>query len=421
MKVLIAGFDLFGVVGGGQTYYQSIIRRNPQIEFHYFRLREPTGQPLPANARAIDYRDWIDGTHWEGRFDLQAPEWAFGLFQPAYNMARSVAGMRYDIVDVPDYYQFGFFLRAAFRHFDVEVDRIALSMHGTISTSLELNWWSDGSPMPWLRHIERMQFEAVDLRYFISEFYRDEWSGYSGKPSYFLDPLYFFDLPKPREFRPTTERPVLRFIGRIEKRKGPHLAINLAWWLPRTSYDRLELIGPECFNDRGESAERIVDEMIRNRNLAARVIPSKSQEELANDFASRSVTLVPSVYDSLNLVALESLFAGCPTVIGSGAGVCRYLQERFPSIPFVRLDIERFYESVAEVELLLNDYDTRRAHLQSALGQIDRSPSGPMLADIYRMPATRDSAVNDTAGRWFASLNRMLRDSSKPLVQTAAA
>src|SRR5688572_22245902 len=113
MKVLIAGFDLFSVVGGGQTYYQNIIRRNPGIEFHYFRVHEPKEQALPANARAIDFRDWIDGTHWEGRFDLEVPEWAFGLYLPPYNMARSVAGSSYDIVEVPDYYQFGFFLRPA--------------------------------------------------------------------------------------------------------------------------------------------------------------------------------------------------------------------------------------------------------------------------------------------------------------------
>lgn len=420
MKVLIAGFDLFGAVGGGQTYYQNTIRRNPSIEFHYFRFHEAKDQSRPSNARAIDYRDWHDGTHWEGRFDLQVPEWAFGIYLPAQNMARSVAGESFDIVEIPDYYQFGFFLRPALEYFGVNFGRIVLSMHGTISTSVLLNWWANGESIPWLQNLERMQYEAVDQRYFISEFYRDEWRTYSSQASHYLDPLRFFDVPEPSSYRPQTTRPVLRFIGRVEKRKGPDLAVNLAWWLPRTTYDRLELIGPECRNDRNESAAPILEEMIRARGISARLLPSQSQEELARGFADRSVTLVPSIYDSLNLVALESLFAGCPTVIGSGAGVCRYLRDRFPDVPYIRFDIEQFHTSTTKVESLLNDYEKHRGALASALARIDVTPAGPTLADIYRSPPSRDDAIAKVADRWHADLTRMLRDPAKPNVRVAA-
>ncbi len=420
MKVLIADFDLFSTVGGGQTYYQNIIRRNPEIEFHYFRIDESRDQQLPANARPRDYRDWIDGTHWEGRFDLEVPAWVFGQFLPPYNMARCVAGERFDIVEVPDYYQFGFFLRPALQQLDVQVGQVVLSMHGAISTSVALNWWSDGSPIPWMRDIERMQYESVEQRYFISEFYRDEWRSYSSQPTHYLDPLWFFDLPQPRPYKPSPERPVLRFIGRVEKRKGPHLALNLAWWLPRRLYDRLELIGPECRNHTGESANAIIEEMIRARGLNARLLASQSQDELARSFASRSVTLAPSTYDSLNLVALESLLSGCPTVVGSGAGVCRYLQERFPELPFVRFDANEFYSSVARVQSLLMEYDRRRADLTAALSRVDSRPAGPTLTDIYRAAPSRNESACTVAARWHASLTRILRESSKPTPRAAA-
>jgi hypothetical protein len=62
---------------------------------------------------------------------------------------------------------------------------------------------------------------------------------------------------------------VQRFIGRIEKRKGPDLAVNLAWWLPSSSFERLELVGPDSQNHKGESAAAILEQMIRVRGLPA--------------------------------------------------------------------------------------------------------------------------------------------------------
>ena len=35
MKVLIADFDLFKKTGGGQTFYRSLIKKNPEIDFYY--------------------------------------------------------------------------------------------------------------------------------------------------------------------------------------------------------------------------------------------------------------------------------------------------------------------------------------------------------------------------------------------------
>ena len=50
-----------------------------------------------------------------------------------------------------------------------------------------------------------------------------------------------------------------------------------------------------------------------------------TQAQLGRLFSSRTMTLLPSRFDSLNLVALESVLSGCPTAIGSGAGACRFL------------------------------------------------------------------------------------------------
>ena len=53
MKVLLASFDLFKGVGGGQTLYRNVILRNPQIQFTYLRNSEPPGTSRPRHAQTV--------------------------------------------------------------------------------------------------------------------------------------------------------------------------------------------------------------------------------------------------------------------------------------------------------------------------------------------------------------------------------
>ena len=421
MKVLIGGFDLFGAVGGGQTYYRNVILRNPQIEFHYLRQNEPEYLPRPSNARAIDYRNWYEPSCFANPFDHGVPPWALSPYLDAHNLARCVAGNCYDVVDIPDYYNFGLFLRPALRHHDVAADRIAISMHGLISTSLSLNWGSDGSIDLPIRQIETMQYSAADLRYFISAFYRDEWRDYSPLESHLFDPMWFFDVPKPLPYRPTTDKPILRFIGRVEKRKGPHLFVETAWWLRHGSYDSAEIIGPDCPGVQGQSAAGELEAMCRRRGLAIRILKSQSMDELARGFANRSIVFAPSIYDTLNLVALEALFSGCPTVVGQNAGVCRFLRERFPSIPFVPFDTDNFLVNIPRVTELLDQYDARRTALTEAIRQADTRPVGPRLTDIYNSRPIHDIAVSELTERWHRSLAHLLPEVAIPRKLAVAA
>ena len=57
MKVLIADFDLFSKVGGGQTFYKSIIKKNPKIEFYYLIEKEPLNTSRPLNANVLEYQE----------------------------------------------------------------------------------------------------------------------------------------------------------------------------------------------------------------------------------------------------------------------------------------------------------------------------------------------------------------------------
>ncbi len=412
MKVLLADFDLFRSVGGGQTFYRGIILRHPHIDFYYFRKSEPEDAVRPDNAHPIEFEEPYNEPDIDGA-DLPPPRWTFAAFRMASNLAHSVAGRSFDVVDFPDYQQLGVFLGPALARHGVEFGRLALSMHGCISTTIALNWNTEGTTT--IRQLEALQYAAVDTRYFISQLYGDEWRALSPLPSHYVDPMWFFSFPERRAYAANAEAPDLNFIGRAEKRKGPHLFLQLAWWLPRASFRHATIIGPEDVHFTGNTSTKQLKAMADLRSFDLRFHRCMTPTEMGVLFASKSVTVVPSQYDTLNLTALESLFCGCPTMIGSGAGACRYLRERFPELPFEEFDVRDLYANVPRLERILSDYDAYRGRLDSALDRIDLRPQGPGLEEAYATPPATDVAARVQLDQWYEQLHRQ----GAPYVRTA--
>jgi predicted methyltransferase len=69
----------------------------------------------------------------------------------------------------------------------------------------------------------------------------------------------------------------------------------------------------------------------------------------------------------MNLVALESILSGCPIVISDKAGVCQYLDENFPGIPYIKINTNSLYSTIYKIQELLNNYDYHRNLLISYL------------------------------------------------------
>jgi glycosyltransferase involved in cell wall biosynthesis len=419
MRVLIADFDLFRTVGGGQTFYRAIIEKNPKIDFFYLTVKEAADAPRPPNARAIAYQQEYLDRHWTHYCDILPPRWSLSAFLLACNIAWSVRGEQFDVIDLPDYQQFGYFLASALTHHEVGVGRIALSMHGVISTSVGMNWESDGKLLRALVLQEDMQYQCADLRYGLSTTYLDEWHARFSLPTHYLSPLRFTDLPVPTH-SPRGEAPDLNFMGRTEKRKGPDLFAELVWWLPTELYGRTRIIGPSSHSQRGVASEDHLLAFLRNRPLPRPIelLPSATRAELAELFAGRSVTVVPSRYDTFNLLAIESLFSGCPTAIGSGAGVCRFLDELFPHVPYVKIDMESPLAAVWQLQAVLADYDRYRCRLVESLAAATPAVCGPSLAEIYAGPAAFNEDVRREADDWYQRLMRH-RGQTQAAIQTA--
>ena len=404
MKILIADFDLFLKIGGGQTFYRQVINKNPHLEFYYLLKEEKITNPRPKNALAIAYQPRYSLSDLNNYFNVTPPRWSYRSFVIASNIAASVAGSNFDLVDAPDYEQYTLFLGPALKHHQVYFSKIALSMHGKISTTIRLDWFGLGEINIPLDMEEKMQFKTADIRYGISKSYLEEWHELVDLESHYFSPLHFIDLPKPVSVNKTESLPSLNFVGRTEKRKGPDIFVDLVWWLSPRSYGQATIIGPHSYDDRGNCSQYLLQDMINKRLVDIEIEPPKNRQELQQLFASKTIIFLPSRYDTLNLLALESLFSGCPTAIGSKAGVCRFLRENFSPLPWLEIDIDNTYSCIPEITKVLENYDEYRESLAHSLLSINTETLDPNIADIYEASSHGDLETKAELDEWYSQL-----------------
>ena len=400
MKVLLLCNDLFLNIGGGQTIYRTIIESTPDVDFYYYRRREDEINPLrPANAHVLSIQ------HDSGigvKSDPLAPVHYIGAINQLNLYAKGAAGQSFDVVESPDFEVFGGFIREVFEYHGIRFGRSVLSLHGNISTSIKLNW-NKGQTLS-LEDLEFRQFSRADGVYGISPAYIDRWRQKFERPVEFIDPLYFVNrtpavpVPNPR----TPGRPGLYCIGRLEKLKGPDIFLELARWLPSDLYSDPFIVGGNEWVSPTAVASDILYGCAAHRgwehlNYLGQMQPG----QLMKLFSDRNMIVLPVRADSLNLVALEALFSGCPVAISSRAGVCAYLDQYWPNLPYVKIDFNNLYGCVESLAEVLRNYDQCRAELKGHLdenpvnlpplkmGEIYQkfldSPLPPKAADIYEL------------------------------------
>lgn len=405
MRVLIVEWDLFRTTGGGQSVYRALIERNPDIEFYYLTTTDSSHHNRPANAHGIPYKSRYGASEFRVDLtDVSPLSWLFDDFARANNIAASVAGMQFDIVDLPDYEQCGALLRPALKHYQVRVGKIVLAMHGCISNTVRLNWATDEIRSVQMEDRENVQFRAADVRYAISQSYMDEWSARTQLPIEYLDPLHILGKVEPLRSRRSSDRPTLSFIGRTERRKGPDIFVDLTWWLPDHSYREAQIIGPESHDNSGRSSTSYLEAMIAMRGADIRLRGGMAKTDLHALFGSRTLVCLPSRYDTFNLLAMEALFAGCPVAVGSGAGVRRFLDERMPDVPYVRIDVGNVFACLPALSEALRNYDDYRDTVVAEMQRCELHPQGEGLIEAYQSSASADADVVAASEHWYQLL-----------------
>lgn len=387
MRVLLLEFDLYKTVGGGQTVYRRLIETNPQIEFTYFAKDEALDARRPRNARAVAFQPRQFFYDPNVSFaTLEYPNWMWHQYFSSYELAQSVAGEAFDIIEFADYHQFGAFIRQTFEAAGVKFQKVVQSMHGSCSTTHQMDWGMEHSTDVVAHTMEQWQFRAADIRYAISRDYREEWQHISSLPIHYLDPRAFLDFPKPHQQWEMSGLPQLVFIGRPEKRKGPDIFLELVRALPRHLYSRAAMIGPSYNMAMGVHSDQLLRDEIRASGVPVELLPPMSPAELQQLFAQRTVVLLPSRYDTLNLLAVESLFSGCPTLIGDGAGACRYLDDIAPQVPYEKIQTSSPHSVRPALQQILENYDGYRTAILQGLN------AGQAPIDPQRLPQIYDAA-----------------------------
>ncbi|MGI0479658.1 glycosyltransferase [Geminocystis sp. CENA526] len=406
MTVLIAEFDLFHKIGGGQTFYRRLIETNPHINFSYLIIEENVKIDRPKNVQVVPYKQQYLKSDLKGLSTNLPLEKIDRSFLIASNIAYSVKGLSFDIIDYPDYEQYGIFLQSALTFHQVKFNKIVISLHGIVSQTLRHDWVINQEYINNLEFVENLQYDIADIRYGISYNYLEWWQKKSIFPNYYLHPLSFLNFTSNPDYIRSNSKPSLNFIGRKDKGKGVDIFINLVSILPDNLYDQAKIIGGNPDTLDGKTGEYYLQQILALRLSSIELLPAVTSQELQEKFALNSITILPSRFDTLNLVALESLLAGCPTIISEKAGVCRFLEDNFPEIPFIKLDIDNFYSCLPEIFELLNNYQEYRLNLIDKIKSFSYQVKDTELTieNIYNQKSDYQEETREKIQQWYEEL-----------------
>jgi glycosyltransferase involved in cell wall biosynthesis len=413
-KILVLDFDLYRFVGGGQSVYQRLIALRPDDTFYYFRRLESADATRPANVIAIPYRV----TYWVRPDDLPDGQahfiWAYLECRNMAAAAREAvgAGFDFDVADAPDYNQLGPFIRPALQAEGLRLSTVAVAMHGTLSSAFRAGWPTGQVDDPMLAEMqerEHLQFRAADARYAISASYAAQWGRCAPLEVNLLDPLCIVERADPILPARSSEPADLAFIGRRERWKGPDLFLDAAWWIERSLYRRLLLIGPDGPNHLGTGSDAILSEIARQRNLRPDMAGTWTRGEVNELFATRTLLLLPSRQDTFNLVALEAIRHGCPVVISNRTGVAQWLRSHLPELDWLITDIDCSRSAAGRADAILRDYDVCRENLVLAVQRRRLTPNAATVEGVYVPCARRDALAQQTAMDLAARFAPLLR------------
>jgi hypothetical protein len=402
MKVLLAVCDLYQSAADTALLYRRLIERNPHLDFYYLRKKESEELRLPANAHPLPFRPApLHAEPDDLLLDLDLPAWLWQSFLQAADIAHSVQGLQFDVLDWPDSQPTGVFLKPACEYFGVAVSRMVLFLAHSRFSVLREDWqaetWSD---IP-LGLLEQWSARCADIRYSLSDLRAAEQSSGLGLPVHVFDPLRIV-TPMPRLADTDGEAPPnLYFFGRPEKGRGTDTFLALVEALPRELYAQAFLCGADYQLQDGGSAQAFLARTIAERDLPVSIRKLPLPAELRQILEAKSLLFFPGREDIQHLTALDALFSGCPVVLGAGSSVAGLLRRRFPETPFLEVGSENPAAALPNLEALLREYTEYRSTLVEFLPQRSVAAEGPALEAIYRQPEHSDTLLRGELRKWF--------------------
>lgn len=393
LRVFIGDPDIYTRLGGGQTVYRALIAQNPNIDFHLptYHYESLSRNSVPKNV----FHYLIRPSH---STIARTEDPKLGLLNKNLELAldwvAALGRVEVDLIDAPDYWIASGLLPEAFRRLQKRDIPLVLALHGTLSSTHRSNLEEsrfDPASLDMLQALEQMQFEDAALRYGISKSYEREWSLKTSHFVHHIDPISVLPKPSLNARRSTPQKhisqnptPSLVFAGRLEHRKGPDVAIELARLLKNPNDRIIRFIGSDCEGAFHQSQRETLTSYAKERGVRAEFLGQLPQAALHEHARNGCIGLFPSRFDTFNLVSLEFLLNGSPIVVGSGAGVLTELSERFRELPFLAVTPEAIHSEASRFQDYFDTYSSRRTRLLEALSQLDLQPLGASLGELYR-------------------------------------
>ncbi|MGL5032827.1 MAG: glycosyltransferase, partial [Microcystaceae cyanobacterium] len=85
-------------------------------------------------------------------------------------------------------------------------------------------------------------------------------------------------------------------------------------------------------------------------------------------------------------------------------GVCRFLEEVFTEVPFVKIELENIYACLPTIDQILTNYSAYRKQLVESINAANPVVNDPVLATIYEKPSQYEAEIRDELESWYAQL-----------------
>ena len=409
-RVLIADFDVFTAIGGGQVFYRRVAERNPSLDFYYYSCSDDVriaGQ-LPANVHPVlcDPRlemeqSVTDEEHWVDK----------GYAIRVACMANAVQGMTFQAVDVPSFFPVAHLIRPIMTAYGVTVERVALGLVGWASVSAKSGYEpTDSTVLAQIEKAELASMEAADIRYTISH-------GELGQNTRVPLPITVLDMhdaievfPSPDPTPPGSGVPDVWYVGRLDGAKGPDLFLELISRMPRHLYGRCFLSGPDDVWSAGTRWSQHLLQLAKSLGVEASYEGVLSDAEIRRRvYRGRTIVVVPSRTDAFNYVALEAILNGCPILLSERTGAYGFLRDEHPHLLPPTMEPGEMKTAAEKLEAILSNYEeVAQDRRQELRARPFPAPRSGFMDVVYNGSSAHSSEmqakIEHGTNRWRESL-----------------
>ena len=406
MRILLLSEGIFDAVGGGQTVYKNIILSNPQ---HQFFLPCAKGIDLPANCTGFELNTFFS-RYVRDQFTAAIPAREYRKYHIFCGMdyAASVAGQQFDIVDVPDYIcQVGEWPEI-FERFNVTVGHWLQAAHGTLTNVFKNHWWPvHQTSLRELLDDELETRQTFDAVYGISKSYLQRYEALGYTPLY-ADPRGLYAGLRQDDAASDAGDgglPDLTFLGRLDLFKAPPMFAEIAEKIDPSLYRRINIWGSDIHGPQGQSAREEVERHFSRRGLECDIRSLPHAELMDRLRKEEHLILVPSVYETFHLGALEALAMDTPCMVSDRCGFVELIEDEPEAEAHIVRDLSVRGMS-AQTTAALRSWAATKSNWRQLADKVFARPAGNDFAGLYDrvqwMGREMPTVGEDTQGIWQA-------------------